>query len=182
MPTASDRMPTIWDPPISVVSGGDLTLIATIAGAQAAYDFTAIAGTHRSLLLSFQGRSDVAATEEALLVELNGDSVAANYNTRGLQKTTYINTANQRIANVVGATGTAALSSHFTMWLHKYADGSSFHRIVELTGSEWPTAAGQDPRNMSLKWGSGAAVVRVRLLPLTGSFTAASGATLWGLG
>lgn len=160
-----------------------LTEIETISGALAAYDFTAIPATFRSLLLTFQGRSDTAGAVESMLCEFNGDTTAGSYNNAGLSKLSYLNAANQFLVGIVGNGSSGGRSGTYTMWLHNYADGSALHRMIELMGSEWrTTGANEQPMNMAMRRANVAAINRIQLTCLTGSFTAASGATLWGLG
>jgi hypothetical protein len=99
---------------IPAAGGGTSDLISEVitSGSAASVTFSSIPSTYRDLIISFVGRTNVAANDDALMLRFNGDA-GGNYDYEvayfGLS-TTYDRLAAQsvlRAANVLGSTAPA---------------------------------------------------------------------------
>lgn len=159
-----------------------LELIKALEGAAADYDFTAIPDTFESLLVMGKPRSDTGVAATGHRCDVNGDGAAGSYLYRGLGNTSYLVGAAQELTAMVAGGSTAGHPGHVTMWIHHYAN-AALNTIIDITGSDWRVGlGGHNNFNWAMMWVDPAVVDRLRFYPAVGSYTAASGMALYGLG
>ena len=153
--------------------GGSVTLLSsTTLGADGTFDVSSISQAYNDLLLVFVGRGTRAAATDNLLLRLNNDSTAANYDGQRLSGALAVAAANTQnlgaisgivIGFAIGTTGTANRATSVECWLHGYS-GTTFHKnALSLGFEDFSADAGRELDACAGTWLSTTAITRVQL-------------------
>jgi hypothetical protein len=164
--------------------GGAWTVISTLTagGASPTFDFTAIPATYRHLKIIGQGRTAKVATADDLIIQLNGDTTTANYQSQQLQgngatASAVTNPAtNNHFGSVAGASATANQSGLLEFLFPNYA-GTTFIKgwqgVNSLPG--FPLV-----KDLTGRWNVTTAINRITITAAA-NFVAGSEFTLYGI-
>jgi hypothetical protein len=160
--------------------GGSMALIQRIVatGTETSIDFTGIPADYKHLRIVACGRTAAAATTDSLLIRLNGDATAADYQTQQLQGANAVASAvanpaaNNYFGDFAGATATANQAGVIDAFFPLYSDT---HFIKEWQGQNsvpgFPLT-----KVVTGRWNAVTAVNQITLVPNSGS-TIVAGST-----
>jgi hypothetical protein len=161
---------------------------STLGGDAANIDFTSIPSHYAHLMLVCYLRGDTAAVTTNCNIRFNNDT-AGNYDYQSVFGSAATASAAEAFAQAAAAIGTipansagANLFDCITVEIAHYANSANNKASV----SQWAMKYGTATTNMSAGtlaqfWRSNAAINRITLLPVAGSFRAGSRITLYGL-
>lgn len=159
---------------------------AVVTTAGTTVTFASIPGTYSNLHLMVCGRTTRASTQDAVLIGLNGDLTAADYNSifqntsGGTVSSGLSNGSLSAVDNIAGNSSTSSRQGCFVAEIGAYA-GTIFQKIIYTTGSFDAGVSGLQIELGGANWISTAAVTSIVLTPGVGpNFIAGSSFYLYG--
>jgi hypothetical protein len=161
-------------------------LIETISGASTTYDFDNIPATFSCLRLVICGRSNVAATNFAVTMTLNGDS-GNNYDRQFCYSSSTTLTgagasaqASMQIGSLTAATASADMAGSITVDFPAYAN-TTFNKTAQFNWTDFRTLG--TTSSYEIGWGAGAwrSTAAINRIVVSTGFVAGSSASLYGL-
>lgn len=165
-------------------------IASTVLGSPATnITFSSIPSTFQHLELEIMVRSSVAATSDALLFQLNGDT-GNNYDVQLLQGAASTASASSSSAiaggsmsTINGNNGTAGEASYCRLFIPYYAGTTFRKQCLGETGTNDAQAIVLALVKSNTKWRSTAAINAIKLFPNTGpNFVTGTTARLYGIG
>ena len=173
----------------SLAPGAATVISRTVVGAGGAanVDLTAIPATYENLEVMIIARDDAAITNHTLLVRLNNDS-GANYNWQRMgsfdgnngNNAEGVGQTSATVGEVTGSTAPAGAATTTRLMLPGYARTVFNKTILSLSGGRYGAASSLIYQFVS-EWASTAAVNRITITPLSGSFIEGTVVTLYGI-
>lgn len=168
-----------------------LSLIAIQSGSGTSIAFSDIPQSYRHLMLIGSARSSVAAENDGLLLQFNGDT-GSNYdwqrmsaNNATLSGAVGRGTTSIQVGAIEGASSRAASFSPVHIYIYLYSQGAVYEKYTLSQNTFFgDVSADADMFYQSRggRWRSTAAITSITLLPLTGpNFVAGSGFQLYGV-
>lgn len=165
-----------------------LTLISEVvtSGSQASVTFSSIAAIYRDLVVKVRGRSAVAAANDELRMQFNGDT-GSNYYTQLADAVntsagaTLVNETSMRVGLMTGDTATAGMASFSEVDIGDYR-GTTFEKAtIGRSSAQWGTAGSANYyRATGGHWRSTSAITSVKVYPGAGPFKDGTVVSLYG--
>lgn len=163
---------------------------ASGTGASGVITFSSIPATYRELQLSIYGRGTAAAAGVGVLMTLNGNTTAADYDYEFLQAIGASAAAGESLGanayitcgSVPAASSTANLHSVTKITIPEYANTGGWKAVLVLAaGLATLTTGNLNPQFIGGAFESTAAIATIALTLTSGNWTTTSRVTLWGV-